>query len=158
MQVIIHKGSHEIGGTCIQISSGKTTILLDVGLPLSADSRPVDVSRLAADAVLISHSHRDHFGLMASLPPSTPIYMGKLARRLIDATRVFLREERYALDFHEFSAWKPTTIGNYPFNSLVCFCASRHSCSASVACFRSVFARCRACRGENTMCPTPFRS
>ena len=113
MQVIIHKGSHEIGGTCIQISSGKTTILLDVGLPLSADSRPVDVSRLAADAVLISHSHRDHFGLMASLPPGTPIYMGKLGRRLIDATRVFLREERYALDFHEFSAWKPTTIGAF---------------------------------------------
>ena len=50
---------------------------------------------------------------MASLPPSTPIYMGKLARRLIDATRVFLREERYALDFHEFSAWKPTTIGAF---------------------------------------------
>ena len=50
---------------------------------------------------------------MASLPPGTPIYMGKLARRLIDATRVFLREERYALDFHEFSAWKPTTIGAF---------------------------------------------
>ncbi len=113
MQVTIHKGSHEIGGTCIQLSSGKTTILLDVGLPLSKDSRPVDVSRLAVDAVLISHPHQDHFGLMASLPPGTPIYMGKLARRLIDATQVFLGKDRYALDFRDFKAWQPFTLGEF---------------------------------------------
>src|ERR1022692_1987008 len=81
MKVTIHKGSQEIGGTCIQLSSGKTTILLDVGLPLSGDSQPVDVSRLVVDAVLISHSHRDHFGLIASLAAGTPVFMGKLARR-----------------------------------------------------------------------------
>ncbi len=81
MQVTIHKGSHEIGGNCIQVSSGKTTILLDVGLPLSVDSKPV------VDAMLVSHPHWDHFGLMASLPPGTPIYIGKLARSLIDPSR-----------------------------------------------------------------------
>ena len=113
MQVTVHKGSHEIGGTCIQLSSGKTTILLDVGLPLSKDSQPVDVSRLAVDAVLVSHPHQDHFGLMASLPPGTPIYMGKLARRLIDAPQVFLGKDRYALDFHDFKAWQPFTIGAF---------------------------------------------
>ena len=59
MKVTIHKGSQEIGGTCIQVSSGNTTILLDVGLPLSADSRAVDVSRLVVDAVLVSHPDVD---------------------------------------------------------------------------------------------------
>ena len=113
MQVTIHKGSHEIGGNCIQVSSEKTTILLDVGLPLSPDSRPVDVSRLTVDAVLVSHPHRDHFGLMARLPPDTPIYIGKLARSLIDATQVFIGEDRYALDFHDFIAWQPFTIGDF---------------------------------------------
>jgi ribonuclease J len=113
MQVTIHKGSHEIGGNCIQVSSRKTTILLDVGLPLSADSKPVDVSGLAVDAVLVSHPHRDHFGLMASLPPGTPIYIGKLARSLIDATQVFIGEDRHALDFHDFTAWQPFTIGEF---------------------------------------------
>ena len=113
MKVTIHRGSHEIGGNCIQVSSGKTTILLDVGLPLSADSRPVDVSRLAVDAVLVSHPHQDHFGLMASLPPGTSVYMGGLARSLIDAIQVFLGKDRYALDFHEFNAWQPFTIGAF---------------------------------------------
>jgi ribonuclease J len=113
MKVIIHKGSHEIGGTCIQLSSGKTSILLDAGLPLSADSKPVDLSRLSVDALLVSHPHQDHFGLMASLPPGTPVYIGKLARSLIDATQVFLGRDRYALDFHDIKAWQPFTIGDF---------------------------------------------
>jgi ribonuclease J len=113
MKVTIHKGSHEIGGTCIQLSSGKTSILLDAGLPLSADSKPVDLSRLSVDALLVSHPHQDHFGLMASLPPGTPVYIGKLALSLIDATQVFLGKDRYALDFHDFKAWQPFTIGDF---------------------------------------------
>jgi ribonuclease J len=113
MEVTIHKGSQEIGGNCIQVSSGNTTFLLDVGQPLSTDSRPVDVSRLAVDAVLISHPHRDHFGLMASLPPGTPVCMGKLARSLIDATQVFLGNDRYALEFRHFKAWQPFAIGEF---------------------------------------------
>jgi ribonuclease J len=113
MKVTIHKGSHEIGGTCIQLSSGKTSLLLDAGLPLSADSQPVDLSRLTVDALLVSHPHQDHFGLMASLQPGTPVYIGKLARSLIDATQVFLGRDRYALDFHDFKAWQPFTIGEF---------------------------------------------
>jgi ribonuclease J len=113
LKVIIHKGSQEIGGNCIQVSSGKTTILLDAGLPLSPDSQPVDLSRLIVDALLVSHPHQDHFGLMATLPPGTPVYIGRLARSLIDAPQVFLGKDRYALDFHDFKAWQPFTIGDF---------------------------------------------
>jgi len=113
MKVTILKGSREIGGNCIQLSSGKTSILLDAGLPLSADSQPVDLSRLTVDALLVSHPHQDHFGLMASLPPGTPVYIGALARSLIDATQVFLGKDRYALDFHDFKAWQPFAIGDF---------------------------------------------
>jgi len=97
LKATIHKGSHEISGNCIQISSGKTTILLDAGLPLSADSQPVDLSRLFVDALLVSHPHQDHFGLMATLPPGTPVYISRLARSLIDAPQVLLGGDRYPL-------------------------------------------------------------
>jgi ribonuclease J len=113
MKVTILKGSHEIGGTCIRLSSGKTSILLDAGLPLSPDSQPVALARLSVDALLVSHPHQDHFGLMASLPPGTPVYIGRLARSLIDATQVFIGKDRYALDFHDFKAWQPFTIGDF---------------------------------------------
>jgi ribonuclease J len=113
LKITIHKGSHEIGGNCIQISSGKTAILLDAGLPLSPDSQPVDLSRLIVDGLVVSHPHQDHFGLMATLPPGTPVYIGRLARCLIDAPQVFLGKDRYALDFHDFKAWQPFTIGEF---------------------------------------------
>lgn len=113
MKVTILKGSHEIGGTCIQLSSEKTSILLDAGLPLSTNSQPVDLSRLSVDALLVSHPHQDHFGLMATLPPGTPVYIGKLARSLIDATQVFIGNDKYGLDFHDFKAWQPFTIGDF---------------------------------------------
>jgi ribonuclease J len=113
MKVTIHKGSHEIGGTCIQLSSGKTSILLDAGLPLSPDSQPVDLSGLSVDALLVSHPHQDHFGLMATLPSGTPVYIGRLARSLIDAPQLFIGKDRYALDFHDFKAWQPFTIGEF---------------------------------------------
>jgi ribonuclease J len=113
LKITIHKGSQEIGGNCIQVSSGKTTILLDAGLPLGADSQPVDLSRLFVDALLVSHPYQDHFGLMATLPPGTPVYIGRLARSQIDAPQVFIGGDRYALDFHDFKAWQPFTIGEF---------------------------------------------
>ena len=113
MEILVHKGTHEIGGTCIQVSSGKTTILLDVGLPLSADSPIMDVSQLKVDAVLISHPHQDHFGLMNCLPPNTPVYMGRLGKNLIDATQVFLGKSKHERDFRHFNAWEPFEIGEF---------------------------------------------
>ena len=50
---------------------------------------------------------------MASLPPGTPVYIGELARSLIDATQVFLGRDRYTLDFHDLKAWQPFTIGEF---------------------------------------------
>src|SRR5260370_464854 len=113
MEILVHKGCHEIGGTCIQVTSGMTSILLDVGLPLSAASPHVDVSRLKVNAVLVSHSHQDHYGLIDRLAQSTPIYIGKLGKNLIDATRVLLSKERHGNNFQHFKAWEPFLIGDF---------------------------------------------
>ena len=34
MRVCIHRGTKEIGGTCIEIESGGKRLVVDVGLPL----------------------------------------------------------------------------------------------------------------------------
>ncbi|MCK5681241.1 MBL fold metallo-hydrolase [bacterium] len=86
----VHKGTQEIGGTCIEISTGKTSILLDTGSPLKKDSLPVDFSGLNPDAIFISHPHQDHYGLLGSINPEIPVYMGEVGKRLIEATHIFL--------------------------------------------------------------------
>ena len=113
MKITIHKGSQEIGGTCIQLTAGKTSILLDAGLPLSTESQPVDVGQLRVDAALISHSHQDHYGLMTRLPKQTPVYIGKLGKSFIDAAKIFIGEEIEEREYRHFQAWQPFAIGDF---------------------------------------------
>lgn len=90
MKVTIHRGSHEVGGSCIQITAGNRSILLDAGLPLGESSSYVDLTTFDFSDVFISHPHQDHFGMVEQLTPDKTIHIGETARQLIAATRVFL--------------------------------------------------------------------
>ncbi|MGC2422789.1 MAG: MBL fold metallo-hydrolase [Nitrospirota bacterium] len=110
MDITIHRGTKEIGGTCIQLTSSGGSILLDIGQPLGKDSTVIDLSKLQFDSVLVSHPHQDHFGLIDSLDPSIPIYIGESGKDLIELTRVFLKREPLKNDFHHFEKWKPFDV------------------------------------------------
>ena len=98
MQVCIHRGTKEIGGTCIEIESRGHRIVLDVGLPLDVvdrDALPLpsvdgfeapDVTLLG---VIISHPHQDHYGLAYRLPLETRFLIGEAARSILLAADVF---------------------------------------------------------------------
>ena len=113
MKIVIHRGSNEIGGTCIQLSTESTTILLDLGLPLSKESTHIDVGALRPDAVLVSHPHQDHFGLIDKLNPSVPIYISSLGNSLINATRVFLAKDWQPNSFRFFKPWEDFQVGDF---------------------------------------------
>jgi ribonuclease J len=113
LKILIHRGASEIGGTCIQLSTDNTTILLDLGLPLNKDSKHIDISALKPDAVLISHPHQDHFGLIDALDPGIPVFIGELGKKLINATRMLLGSPLHTNDFHHFKSWVPFTVGDF---------------------------------------------
>ncbi len=113
MRIVIHKGASEIGGTCIELSHDEGTVLLDIGLPLAEDSVPVDIASMNPDAVIVSHPHQDHFGLIESLDDDMPVYIGELSRRLMDASRVFIGKEPLRNDFSYFKAWEPFEVAGF---------------------------------------------
>lgn len=98
MKVCIHRGTKEIGGTCVEIESQGKRLVLDVGLPLDApdaDTFPLhpikgfeapDESLLG---VVISHPHQDHYGLAHRLPEETTFLIGKAAEAILDAASLF---------------------------------------------------------------------
>jgi len=100
MQARIHRGAREIGGSCVELEEAGKRIVIDVGLPLDADSEadlqlpPVpglagrDPSLLG---VLVSHPHPDHYGLVAAVDPSVPIYIGESAQRILNEAALFTR-------------------------------------------------------------------
>ncbi|MBT9146990.1 MAG: Ribonuclease J [Syntrophomonadaceae bacterium] len=113
MKVIIHRGSQEIGGTCIEISTDSTKLLLDIGKPLNNDS--IDLSYIAGkkyDAIIISHAHQDHYGLIDHFGDKVPIYIGKLSLDLINASRIFLGKQDLPNNFQHFKHRNQFEIGD----------------------------------------------
>ena len=112
MKIIIHKGTNEIGGSCVELSTKNTRILLDYGTPLKADSSQVKISE-PIDAVLISHPHQDHFGEIVNIDSHTPVYCGALTLELMNATKIFTGSELLVNSFKIFEAFKTFFVGDF---------------------------------------------
>ncbi|MBU0693055.1 MAG: MBL fold metallo-hydrolase [Candidatus Omnitrophica bacterium] len=122
MRIIIHRGTHQIDGTCVELRVGETRIILDYGMPLAAsDGKEVNESslqdRTAAElikehvlfdipglyngqepqvsGILISHSHKDHYGLLNYLHPDIPVYVSEGALKLIHVLNVFTHKRSH---------------------------------------------------------------
>ena len=84
MTLTIHRGTHEIGGSCVEIRTDKAKILIDLGMPLDYDKHTTEEQTQirsdavewckGVDALFLSHAHADHYGLLGLLPQDTPIY------------------------------------------------------------------------------------
>ena len=84
MTLTIHRGTHEIGGSCVEIRTDKAKILIDLGMPLDYDKHTTEEQTQirsdaaewckGVDALFLSHAHADHYGFIGLLPQDTPIY------------------------------------------------------------------------------------
>ena len=91
MNIIIHRGTHQIGGSAIEISTVSTRIMLDFGNELSLDEKytPINLAidgvtkgKPDCDGIVISHYHMDHLGQLTSALLEIPIYMGELSKEI----------------------------------------------------------------------------
>ncbi len=98
MKLCIHRGTQEIGGTCIEIESQGKRLVLDVGLPLDVidpDGFPLhavpgfDTPDPSLLGVVVSHPHQNHDGLAYRLPKETPFLIGKAAESILSAAALF---------------------------------------------------------------------
>ena len=109
MQITIHRGTCEVGGTMIELKMRNTRILLDAGYPLFYHGEIINEEWVKKpyqellelgvipkveglyrwddpkfDAVLISHAHSDHFGLLKYIHPDLPVYLSETTDQLIE--------------------------------------------------------------------------
>lgn len=111
MEIKILRGTHEIGGSCIMIKSKKATILLDVGAPLSENSKSLEPINEKIDGIIISHAHGDHYGEMENIK-CNKVYIGETTLKIIQATRLFLNKSEYKMDFETFENGHAFRIGD----------------------------------------------
>lgn len=112
MKIIIHRGRNEIGGNCIEIISPQIRILLDIGQPLSDESVLLTPEQKNVDAVIISHPHQDHYGLIDQVPGDVPVYMGLTAQKLIRAIGLFLNRPVSERNYQPIHDLQPFSIGD----------------------------------------------
>ena len=123
MRVCIHRGTGEIGGTCIEVEAEGKRVALDVGLPLDAPEdghesllpavpgfREPDDSLLG---VLISHPHQDHYGLARYVRPDVPIWIGKAAHNIMKAASAYVPDGLAFENPRFISDRKPLEIGPF---------------------------------------------
>lgn len=117
MQVCIHRGTQQIGGTCIELASGGQRILLDLGRPLDLDEADAQRALPAIPglrtggegllAILLSHPHQDHVGLVQHTHVSIPVGIGRAAAEILDRAASWLGQP--LLRAHPLLHWEDRT-------------------------------------------------
>ncbi len=140
MKLIIHRGTHEIGGSCVELQAANTRILIDFGMPLVDEKRePFDskvvlgksIAQLketkilpnikglyrdepqGIDAILISHSHQDHYGLLDYANPGIPLYMSQGVKAMIEVSSIFIHNKPGKINAKVVKPWKSFKIGDF---------------------------------------------
>jgi ribonuclease J len=133
----IHRGTKEIGGSCVEVWTDTTRIVIDLGMPLvNPDKTPFDTreadKRSRAELIqegtlpdipslyednsntvlLISHAHRDHYGLMKHINQSCQVWLGFATQILIELTNTFLDEKWTIPNARHFKHDKSFKIGD----------------------------------------------
>jgi len=139
MKLVIHRGAKEIGGSCVEIRSAKTRVIVDLGMPLvnaqdeRFDSKVLEGKSISdlvkshllpkvnglyageekeVDAVLISHPHQDHYGLLSYINPTIPVHMSRGAKALIEVSDIFIPTKANLHNVSTFKMWQQFTIGD----------------------------------------------
>lgn len=103
MEVIIHKGTNQIGGCITEIKTNKTRIIIDFGedLPNAEDTvkEPLiikglnDKGKSLYDAVFITHSHGDHIGQINEINKDIDVYVEEYSKLIHNLTCEFTRKK-----------------------------------------------------------------
>ena len=123
MKVCIHRGSNQIGGSCVEIEQDGQRIILDIGLPLDSESndkallplvKGLDGSDPSLLGVFLSHTHLDHTGLLKHISSEIKVGSGPAARRIMDAALPFLPDKFPPIPHGwEYDPWKSFQAGPF---------------------------------------------
>ena len=135
----INRGTQEIGGSCVEVWSSNTRIIVDMGMPLVDKNRKefnfnkyknLDTDDLITqnilpnikglynkeekpiDGLLISHPHLDHFGFINFVNERVKTYLGEATHKIIEISNIFTTSNYQIKNYEYFEKEKSFQIGD----------------------------------------------
>jgi ribonuclease J len=140
LRLTIHRGSKQIGGSCVELRAANgDRLLLDAGMPLtqpdgsdwpqgtmtrpSAELRAEgvlpNVDGLYADStpgfcgLVVSHAHLDHHGLAHHVHPAVPVFASAGTIAMLEVSKLFVPDAAAPADIRELPTAEPFAIGSF---------------------------------------------
>jgi len=138
MNLTIHRGTKEIGGTCIELESKGNKLILDLGMPLvndngdqfKLDTDNYSIEELVSKGILpnipdlysvsnqnvniiLSHAHQDHYGFLKYASGEIPVWMTTGTEALMKASEMFVPGVKSPPIIKNIAAWKTIKIGEF---------------------------------------------
>ena len=135
----IHRGTREIGGTCVEVWTDNTRVLIDFGMPLvDSDGNDFDFRKYqnlshqelvgigilpdipglydgngnTIDGVIVSHAHQDHYGFINHIDKSAPFYLGKASHEIIKINKLFSSQDIHIENINYFEKERAFQVGD----------------------------------------------
>ncbi len=118
MHVTIHRGSREVGGSCVEVRSGDDRLIIDLGVPLVEKNGATfdlkgksnmtgqalvssgilpdipglyhwDLNPQKVNGLLLSHCHMDHCGFIDHVTHEIPVFSGEATQRILEVNSFF---------------------------------------------------------------------
>ncbi len=118
----ILRGQDRIGENLIEISYGETNLLVELGKALEGGEALSETEQAVLkrkyDAVIVSHYHADHAGLIGQ-KRDCPIYIGAGARRILQAMEEY-RGKTLAENIVTYRSGRPFRVGKIRVVAYLC--------------------------------------
>lgn len=122
LRVNILRGKDKIGENLIEVSDGKTKILLECGVALEPTKQSVEIENKVIiteyDAVIITHYHGDHSALLKKPLKARKIYLSNGALKILEYCNGVCEENKQKIE--TFSHGKTIKIGNIMCKPCLC--------------------------------------
>ncbi len=139
MKFKIHRGTKEIGGSCVEVWTVTSRILLDFGMPLVEEDGSqfnfekykkltelelieqsilpnigglYNDSNKLIDGIILSHAHKDHFGLLNYVHKNVMHYLGKATHEIIKLNNIFISQNLHLENTYYFEKEKTFKVGD----------------------------------------------
>ncbi|MDP2791218.1 MAG: MBL fold metallo-hydrolase [Rectinemataceae bacterium] len=161
MKLRIHRGTDQIGGSCVEVEARDgSRIIIDAGMPLAkpdGSDWPQGIMKLSCTelraegilppvkglfnddvpsvrAVILSHAHMDHYGLIHTINPNIPIFGSSGTGKLLEISNLFLPNAPPPVKFHPIFETEEFRVSPFTIQLLPVDHSAPHAMAVLIRC------------------------